>query len=811
MPTVKSYQKQREKEKIAYDYFISQGYSPEATAGIVGNLVYESGLNTSAEGDIGYRGGSSFGIAQFRGKRLQDLKKRYGDKWTDFGNQLDFVRHELETTHQKANLGLKNATTAYQAGQVFSDLYEIPAKKYKNNPERQKKVNKIYSSFSGMASTPISDRVIAETNSYFDNLPTTTVKDFDISADNTNLAEEIKEEQPDKKDEDIEEVKKQTNEYNFLKDYQNLINQPISQQPIPQEQPIVQTEVPDLTGIYNQVSNFIDTQIAQQGGVIKDNIPNLEPDIIKDKNIDPKAYLESYLNSPVYLERLRQQGYENPQEVVKYRLNKLKTVKEYIQNPNDNYFQELYREFQGFPDANKGSRYSPSDNKLTLNPTIDKQRIKPNPSTEAVRAHELSHALQSGVNLNYKDNLELFGRQRQFQLDDDFRKQDLEGIVKNKVYNKMDHDFQPIENKADIDALRYLMYKNGIYDTRTDGKFNQGHLNKLKNSEFIKSRLQKNYTDDDIIWLMNNIADSSKTYNNYAQQGGTIGNLTPDQTLEVENQRKWLNNWNQNRVVDGVKINTGTQIPFSSDIYVDDLNYGKNEGETTLGEYDRVSDRLLLDNNFQNKQGIPVHEFSHRFQKYVDPSTYNKYIKEPFSQELQNIQGLNNYRGDIDENQAELNRLRYNYQLKPDQVITPQDVETYNLEDYNLKHFSKDQLLNLLNKTAYNSTDSNTYAQEGKKITINKDRDQWINLGEITPSELAFLKEVKSSTIKNNQGQRLFPNKITEIQGNVMSTEGYGNIDLYVVPDKGEPKIIKANTGQYTFPNATKFTEYPLS
>ena len=163
MPTVKSYQKQKEKEQIATNYFISQGYSPEATAGIVGNLVYESGLNTTARGDIGFKGGDSYGIGQFRGKRLQDLKKRYGNNWTDFSNQLDFVRHELETTHKKAGDILKNTRDVYQAGQTFSDLYEIPAKKYKNNLDRQKKVNKIYTSLSGKqtSNTPISDEAIS--------------------------------------------------------------------------------------------------------------------------------------------------------------------------------------------------------------------------------------------------------------------------------------------------------------------------------------------------------------------------------------------------------------------------------------------------------------------------------------------------------------------------------------------------------------------------------------------------------------------------------------------------------------------------
>jgi len=44
MATVKNYQKQKEKQEVAYNYFINQGYSPEASAGIVGNLLYEKTL-----------------------------------------------------------------------------------------------------------------------------------------------------------------------------------------------------------------------------------------------------------------------------------------------------------------------------------------------------------------------------------------------------------------------------------------------------------------------------------------------------------------------------------------------------------------------------------------------------------------------------------------------------------------------------------------------------------------------------------------------------------------------------------------------
>jgi hypothetical protein len=53
--------------------------------------------------------------------------------------------------------------------------------------------------------------------------------------------------------------------------------------------------------------------------------------------------------------------------------------------------------------------------------------------------------------------------------------------------------------------------------------------------------------------------------------------------------------------------------------------------------------------------------------------------------------------------------------------------------------------------------------------------------------------------------------KDVEILGDTMGTDGYGNIPLYVVPDVGEPRVVNANTGNHTFPGATKFTEYPIA
>lgn len=83
------------------------------------------------------------------------------------------------------------------------------------------------------------------------------------------------------------------------------------------------------------------------------------------------------------------------------------------------------------------------------------------------------------------------------------------------------HDMQPTENKADLNALRYLLKERGIYDSGK-GEFKKEHLKKLPKS-FVKDRLLKNYKEEDLIWLMNNIAMNDEKSNiQYAQKGAII-------------------------------------------------------------------------------------------------------------------------------------------------------------------------------------------------------------------------------------------------------------------------------------------------
>ncbi|MBZ9807701.1 phage tail tip lysozyme [Mesorhizobium sp. ESP-6-2] len=119
-----------ERASTAVGYFQSQGWTKEQAAGIVGNLMAESTLNTGARnGGDGSDGSDSIGIGQWNSNRARSLKafaEQNHTDWRDFGTQLAFVQHEL--THNESNAAglLKNAKDVKSATEAMI-MYERPA------------------------------------------------------------------------------------------------------------------------------------------------------------------------------------------------------------------------------------------------------------------------------------------------------------------------------------------------------------------------------------------------------------------------------------------------------------------------------------------------------------------------------------------------------------------------------------------------------------------------------------------------------------------------------------------------------------
>lgn len=189
--------------------------------------------------------------------------------------------------------------------------------------------------------------------------------------------------------------------------------------------------------------------------------------------ITPKKFLKDYLQSPNYKKRLAMQGYKNIPQVIEDRNTRLDNTQVVA--------------------GKRGSFFSQTTGDIQYDPL---EANKHNFTKEGVLAHEFSHAAGAigfegmlGVN-----NLTLNSKEIK--------------TISAKNKNGELHDAMAQEAKADMDAFRFKLKKDGLYDTGTQ-EFNQDILDKAKKkykSDGDLKRFFKTFKDGDAIQLMNTIA-----------------------------------------------------------------------------------------------------------------------------------------------------------------------------------------------------------------------------------------------------------------------------------------------------------------
>jgi hypothetical protein len=117
-------------EEAAYKFFVAKGLKDFQAAGVVGNLIQESGISpTIAQ----YGGGPGRGIAQWsEGGRWNDshddnvewYAAREGQSAYSLNLQLEFIWYEL-TTYGYGLSELRDSTNLSEAEYAFQDHYEI--------------------------------------------------------------------------------------------------------------------------------------------------------------------------------------------------------------------------------------------------------------------------------------------------------------------------------------------------------------------------------------------------------------------------------------------------------------------------------------------------------------------------------------------------------------------------------------------------------------------------------------------------------------------------------------------------------------
>lgn len=104
-----------DKELLAFNFFKQKGLTDIEAAGIVGNLIQESGMNPYAKGD----GGKASYLAQWHPARAKGIKN------TSFYGQLDYILNEEGESKKMLN-ALKKAKNPEEAAFIFGSVYERP-------------------------------------------------------------------------------------------------------------------------------------------------------------------------------------------------------------------------------------------------------------------------------------------------------------------------------------------------------------------------------------------------------------------------------------------------------------------------------------------------------------------------------------------------------------------------------------------------------------------------------------------------------------------------------------------------------------
>lgn len=197
------------------------------------------------------------------------------------------------------------------------------------------------------------------------------------------------------------------------------------------------------------------------------------------------GFFNKYIQSPKYLERLNKSGDYLPQRTIQNRLNNINSIKPL------NYVKEGESEYQ--------------DNFKNIN--INKNEILNNGyNVNDIITHEYAHSagavepnlFNQGYALSQNDIANIESRTSAMPKSDNW-----DDLFKNR------HDRMPTEIKADVDTLRYLMQKDGIYDAGKED-FKKEHLDKInskyKNNKIYQRLKNATKSDKDLMWIFNSIA-----------------------------------------------------------------------------------------------------------------------------------------------------------------------------------------------------------------------------------------------------------------------------------------------------------------
>lgn len=217
---------------------------------------------------------------------------------------------------------------------------------------------------------------------------------------------------------------------------------------------------------------------------------------------------------------------------------------------------------------------------------------------DEILSHELGHITNAGG-----ENSRLNDQERQYIYDRNMSA--TPGNIQGK--NNLPHELDPRESMGDINALRYLLYNEGIYNAgkadMTPNILRRARKNdRIKNSNTLK-RLDENFGDEDIIDIMNKVAtneNSTQPTAKYGRKmkmpdGGKVNKGVPILPYGVRpNASNDLDQWNaaaNNQLLTGVRNQTRPISPSEKFMDVEQGAYDRYES-TPQKAYPDTGERI---------------------------------------------------------------------------------------------------------------------------------------------------------------------------------------------------------------------------
>lgn len=220
-------------------------------------------------------------------------------------------------------------------------------------------------------------------------------------------------------------------------------------------------------------------------------------------------WVKNYYQSEGFKERLS----KLPHYYNNWYLNELKNYTPQEYDNIDEFYYEMPEDPKFKRSMFQGSHYRPYTKTITIG-------LEPRKDYGRVAAHELGHHYSSRSffkNVDgHKQYFNHYNYYPVFRENNEYKK----AMEKMKTpadkhrffthpdsfYDEVHHDAQPGEGYADLIEFRSELAKHNIYDSMKAGNpFTLDHLNKVKESG-IKSRLFDYYNDDQIVFMMNEVA-----------------------------------------------------------------------------------------------------------------------------------------------------------------------------------------------------------------------------------------------------------------------------------------------------------------